>query len=81
MSILTVTEARTKLFKLVDEINISHEPVFIKGKRNNAVIVSEEDYESMQETIYLNSIPGMAQSIIEASEEPLEDCVEWSDDL
>ena len=81
MSIVTVTEARAKLFQLVDQTNSSHESIHIKGKRCNAVIMSEEDYNSLQETVYLNSIPGMAQSIIDASKEPLEDCVEWTDDL
>lgn len=81
MTIYTATEARTKLFKLVDETNKTHEPIYIKGKRCNAVIMSEEDYESLQETLYLLSIPGMRESIIEASKEPLEECVEWTDEI
>lgn len=75
MSIYTTTQARVKFFSLIDETNKTHEPVFIKGKKNDAVLISKEDYESMQETLYLLSIPGMRQSLEEASKEPLEECV------
>jgi prevent-host-death family protein len=81
MNIYTSTQARAKLFNLIDETNNTHEPIYIKGKRSDAVIVSREDYESMQETLYLHSIPGLVESILEASKEPLEECVEWTDEL
>jgi prevent-host-death family protein len=81
MNIYTSTQARAKLFNLIDETNNTHEPIYIKGKRSDAVIVSREDYESMQETLYLHSIPGLVKSILEASKEPLEECVEWTDEL
>ncbi|MCI5830976.1 MAG: type II toxin-antitoxin system Phd/YefM family antitoxin [Treponema sp.] len=76
MSVITATAARANLYKLIDITKNSHEPVIISGKRNNAVLISEEDWNSIQETLYLCSIPGMKESIIEASKEPLEDSVE-----
>ena len=81
MNIYTTSEARTKLFSLVDQVQDSHEPIYLKGKRNTAVILSKEDYEGLQETLYLYSIPGLVESILEASNEPLDQCVEWTDDI
>ncbi len=81
MTIYTSTQARAKLFHLIDETNQTHEPIYIKGKRNDAVIISKEDYEGLQETLYIYSVPGLVESILEASKEPLEECVEWTDEL
>lgn len=53
----------------------SHQPRFIKGKRNSAVLVSEEDWQAMEDTLYLASIPGMLESIKKGSETPLKDCI------
>lgn len=75
MTIYTSTQARAKLFNLIDETNQTHEPIYIKGKRNNAVILSKEDYESMQETLYLHSIPGLVEKILAASKEPIKECI------
>jgi len=75
MNIYTSTQARAKLFNLIDETNQTHEPIYIKGKRSDAVILSKEDYESMQESLYLHSIPGLVEEILEASKEPVEECV------
>ncbi len=75
MNIYTSTQARTKLFNLIDETNHTHEPIYIKGKRSEAVILSKEDYESMQETLYMYSIEGLAKKVLEASSEDLETCV------
>jgi len=72
MSIYTSTQARANLFNIIDETNHTHEPIYIKGKRSDAVIMSKDDYESMQETLYLHSIPGLVEKILEASVEPLE---------
>ncbi len=72
MSILTASVARSNLYKLIDQTNESHEPVIISGKRNNAVLIAEDDWKSIQETLYLISIPGMKESIIDAMKEPLE---------
>ena len=57
MSVITATVARTNLYKLIDKTKESHEPILISGKRNNAVLISEEDWKSIQETLFLCSIP------------------------
>ena len=75
MNIYTSTQARAKLFNLIDETNHSHEPIYIKGKRSDAVILAKEDYEAMQETLYLHSIPGLVDEILEANKESLESCI------
>lgn len=72
MDVLTATEARSKLFKLIDETAESHQPVVITGKRNTAVLISEEDWSAMQETMYLLSIPGMRESLREGLATPVE---------
>lgn len=82
MEILTATKARSNLYKLIDETAQSHEPVLISGKRENAVLVSEDDWKAIQETLYLNSIPGMNESLKKGMETSLDDCilekdVEW----
>ena len=74
MKILTTTEARKTLYQLVDTVAMSHEPTFIKGKRNTAVMLSLEDWQGLKETLYLYSIPDMVESIQKAAKEPLE---EW----
>lgn len=74
MTILTVTEARSNLYRLVDEASMTHEPLFIKGKRQNAVLLSEEDWIAIQESLYLGSIPGMIESILKGGEEELAKC-------
>lgn len=79
MSILSVTEARKRLYTLVDEISESHEPVHIAGKRHSAVLVSEEDWRAIQETLYLSAIPGMRDSIVEGMKTPVEECDEELD--
>jgi antitoxin YefM len=72
MAVLTASSARSNLYNLIDQTSESHEPVIISGKRNNAVLVSEEDWNSIQETLYLTSIPGMRESIRDGMKEPLE---------
>jgi antitoxin YefM len=71
MTSLPVTQARSKLYQLLDEAADSHEPIQITGKRSNAVLVSEDDWRSIQETLYLLSIPGMRDSIRKGMAEPL----------
>ena len=71
MDVLSATEARSKLFKLIDETAESHQPVVITGKRNNAVLVSQEDWSAMQETMFLLSIPGMRESLREGMATPI----------
>jgi antitoxin YefM len=72
MTSIPVTQARSRLYQLVDEASSTHEPVQITGKRSNAVLVSEEDWRSIQETLYLVSIPGMRDSIRKGLKEPLD---------
>ena len=71
MTSIPVTQARSKLYQLVDDAAASHVPVQITGKRSSAVLVSEEDWQSIQETLYLLSIPGMRESIRKGMREPL----------
>ena len=79
MTPVTITQARADLYKIVDQVCCNHIPTIIKGKRNNAVIVSEEDWKSIQETLYLLSVPGMYESIIEGQKETLEEMAMESD--
>jgi antitoxin YefM len=74
MATLTASEARSKLYRLIDEAAYSHEPILITGKRTNAVLVSEEDWKAIQETVYLLSISGMRESIREGLNTPIEGC-------
>ena len=71
MTSLPVTQARSRLYQLLDEAADSHEPIQITGKRSNAVLVSEDDWRSIQETLHLLSIPGMRDSIRKGMAEPL----------
>ena len=80
MTTMSATEARKQLYQLLDEVARSHEPVQITGKRGNAVLVSEDDWRAVQETLYLVSIPGMRESILEGLATPtgeLEDEPGW----
>lgn len=74
MDIITATEARQTLYSLIDRTADTHEPIHITGKRGNAVLVSEEDWSAIQETLYLQSIPGMRESILEGMKTPLSKC-------
>ncbi len=74
MPTLTATEARSKLYRLIDEAASSHEPIIIKGKRSSAVLISEDDWRAIQETMYLLNIPGMRESIREGLATPIEEC-------
>jgi len=80
MPTLTATEARKRLYSLVDEVKESHEPIQIVGKRSSAVLISEEDWRAIQETLFLTSIPGMRKSIREGLGTPVEECdedIDW----
>jgi prevent-host-death family protein len=76
MQTIPVTKAREMLYKLLDEVTVTNEPVRITGRRGAAVLVSEEDWRAIQETLYLLSNPGMRESIREGMTTRLEDCVE-----
>ena len=80
MTTITATKARKDLYRLVDRVQDTHEPIEITGKRGNAVLVGEDDWRAIQETLYLVSIPGMRESILEGmatSVEELEDEPGW----
>jgi prevent-host-death family protein len=76
MTTLPATQARAKLYALMDEAAASHQPIQITGKRSNAVLVSEEDWSAIQETLFLLSIPGMRDSIKKGMSESIDDCVD-----
>lgn len=79
MTTLTATDARKKLYSLLDEVADSHETVRIAGKRNSAILIAEEDWRAIQETLYLNSIPGMRESIIKGLRIPIKKCAKELD--
>ena len=75
MDAISITKARANLYQTVAEVNEYSKPITITNNRGkNAVLVSEDDWNAIQETLYLNSIPGMTESILESRKEPLEDC-------
>jgi prevent-host-death family protein len=76
MTAITATEARSSLYRLIDQTAESHQPIVIMGKRNRAVLVSEEDWSAIQETLYLLSVPGMRESIREGMATPVAECDE-----
>lgn len=79
MKTVSATTARTELYRLIDVTLEEHEPVQITGKRGNAVLVAEEDWRSIQETLHLLGIPGMRESIREGMAESIEDCTKEID--
>ena len=76
MTTLTATEARRRLYTRLDEVADSHSPVQIAGKRNSAVLISEDDWRAIQETLYLQAVPGMRESVLEGMRTPVEECAE-----
>ena len=76
MRTISVTKARSTLFQLVNEAANSHEPVQITGKKANVVLIAEEDWRSIQETMYLLSVPGMRESIVKGLQTPLAEASE-----
>ena len=75
MSAINITNARKELYNLVEDVNLYSEPTLIVSKKGNAVLISESDWNAIQETIYLNSIPGIVESIKEGMDTAIEDCV------
>ncbi len=72
MTVLTASEARANLYRLIDQAAESHQPIHIAGKRSNAVLLAAEDWAAVQETLHLLSVPGMRESIKAGMAEPLE---------
>jgi antitoxin YefM len=80
MKTITASKARANLYRLIEETADSSEPVQITGRKNSAVLVSEQDWRAIQETMYLLSIPGMRESIRDGMETPVEECtgeIDW----
>ena len=72
MTTMNVTEARANLYKLIDDTSVNHEPVVITGKRGNAVLLAEDDWNAINETLHLLSVPGMRESILEGMQESID---------
>ena len=72
MTTLNVTEARANLYKLIDDTLVNHEPVVITGKRGNAVLLAEDDWNAINETLHLLSVPGMRESILAGMQESID---------
>jgi antitoxin YefM len=79
MKTISITKARSNLYQLIDETSNIHEPIQITGKRSNAILISEDDWRAIQETLYLISIPGMRESIQQGLKTPIDDCSEALD--
>ena len=79
MTSITATEARKQLYGLLDGVADSHEPVQIAGKRNSAVLISEEDWRAGQETLHLTGVPGMRDSILKGLKTPVDKCAKELD--
>jgi len=76
---LTASEARANLYRLIDQAADSHQPITITGKRGNAVLLSADDWNAIQETLYLLSVPGIRESIKEGMAESVDSCVKGLD--
>lgn len=78
MTSISITKARANLYQTVLEVNESSQPITITNNRGkNAVLIGEEDWKAIQETLYLNSIPGLSQSILASKEEDLSECTSY----
>lgn len=74
MTILTASEARANLYRLIDQIADEHQPILITGKRSNALLIAEEDWAAIQETLFLLAVPGMRESIKAGMAEAIDSC-------
>ena len=75
MTNINVTNFRKDIYELLKQTIMFNEPINITTKDGNAVVISEEDYNALMETLYLNSIPGLKEEILEAADEPFEECI------
>lgn len=75
MSIINITNARKDLYNIVKAVNLYHEPALIIGRNGNAVLISEDDWRAIQESLYLDSIPGMTESILSGFNTSLDNCI------
>jgi PHD/YefM family antitoxin component YafN of YafNO toxin-antitoxin module len=76
MDVIPIAQAILRLYRLIEEATSTHMPILIQGEKSNAVLVAEEDWRAIQETLYLLSIPGMRESILEGMNTPAKDCDE-----
>lgn len=79
MNTISAIEARANLYRLIDDAATTHQPLLISGKRSNAVLVGEEDWQAIQQTLSLLSVPGMRDSVREGMETPVDQCSEGLD--
>ena len=83
MNAISATRARENIYQLISDVNANAQPITItNNKGRNAVLIGEDDWKAIEETLFLMSIPGMAESIMEGGNTPLEEClsedeVEW----
>ncbi|MGB5769670.1 MAG: type II toxin-antitoxin system Phd/YefM family antitoxin [Crocosphaera sp.] len=75
MKIININQIKDEIEQLINITNDDHQPILLSSPQGNAVLIAEEDWNSIQETLYLHSIPGMVDSIIEGGNTPIEDCV------
>jgi prevent-host-death family protein len=75
MTALNSTAARANFYGLIAQVNESHEPITIIGKKGSAVLIAEEDWNAINETLFLLSVPGMRESIVEGLKTPVDECV------
>ena len=79
MTAISITKARANLYKIVSDVNEYSQPIIITNNRGkNAVLISEDDWLAIQETLYLNSIPGMTESILESRDEDISECTYYN---
>ncbi len=77
---MSVSQVRADIYNIIDETAQTHQPILITGKRNNVVMISQEDWNAIEESLYLNSIPNMASSIIDAmkaDDSEFSEKIEW----
>lgn len=79
MKVITATNARQDIYSIIQQVAKNSEPIEITSKNGNAVLISEDDWNSIQETLYLLSIPGMRESILEGSKESIDQCKSLED--
>jgi PHD/YefM family antitoxin component YafN of YafNO toxin-antitoxin module len=79
MTSITATEARKQLYGLLDDVADSHEPIQIAGRRHSAVLIAEDDWRAVAETLYLTSVPGMRASILKGLKTPVDKCAKELD--
>lgn len=82
MQSISISNARANLYNIVNSVEENHNPLLIIGKHNNAVLISEEDWNAIQETLYLLSIPGMKESLLKGKNTPPNECskeIDWGD--